>query len=1005
MIAQLYRNLIRQIKKLKKIFLVSAIILFSLISFAQTPEPIFRRYTVDNGLPSSVVYHVYQDSKGYIWFATANGVSRYDGYKFDHFDLQSGLVDNEVFEIYEDYKHRIWFIPMSGKLSYYENGKLVRYKYNSKIKDHLPTSRGPIKCSFYVDSLDYVYLSLKQFGRISISPEGIYKKWTNESNDNNLNAEELPGGKILISNPDNANNMHIAFRGLYQNFNISKDDISDIRIANPHHLFFLDAPDSSIIFSIYQSVLKIKKGKIISRRDYHQDLIWMSIDENNNLWIAKQEGGVDCFEDYDINRNPQKTILPNTQVSCVLKDREGAYWFSSLNDGVFYCSDINFATYTTGNGLVDNRVKAVTANREGVFIGYEFGFADQLKRNGIVHYLANKGIVKNPSVRKIYIDTFMNRVWLCAIDDLYWIQENKVHNLGYTPSLLIVHPRKIIKSSLGGYWIAATKGLIKYDGSKVTYESNSRNDFTGLIYDLVEDSEGVVWFCTITGLWKYSNGNFKYLGSDDPILAQSCNSIIYNPSDSSLWIGTNGAGIIVKGKKKIFQVTKEDGLISNSVQQLYYVNNNIWVATRQGLSRILLKSDKFFIQNFTNANGLPTNEVTSVCEFDGIVYIGTAKGLTVFDKDKITVDKTPPCALVTRLLVNTLEFDLSSKKINLMHDKNTLSFDFIGFVYRNEGNVQYKYRMIGIDTVWVSTKTPNCLYSGLSSGDYTFEVKAQSASGVWSSVPSVVSFTIQPPFWKRIWFLLFGTLLFSFFLFLVYKVSVNAIKRRNDMLQNINLYKQQSLRQQMNPHFIFNTLNSIQLYILEKDSISSHKYLTKFACLMRMTLDNSLYSTIPLRDELEALKLYLDLEKLRLEDRFEYSIEFGANESILNNKIPTLLIQPFVENAIWHGISLKQGQLGWVKITLIDNNDRTLTCIIEDNGIGRKQAGEIRQKRNKEHKSRGSQITQQRIDLLSLMYKENFSIYYDDLFDSQGNSLGTKVSIIIPKEINANIDM
>jgi LytS/YehU family sensor histidine kinase len=167
------------------------------------------------------------------------------------------------------------------------------------------------------------------------------------------------------------------------------------------------------------------------------------------------------------------------------------------------------------------------------------------------------------------------------------------------------------------------------------------------------------------------------------------------------------------------------------------------------------------------------------------------------------------------------------------------------------------------------------------------------------------------------------------------------LKRRNELINNINLYKQQSLWQQMNPHFIFNTLNSIQYYILEKDVISSHKYLTKFARLMRFTLDNSLYATIPLRDELEALKLYLELEALRLQDKFTFNIDYQNNETILDVKIPTLMIQPFVENAIWHGIMLKPDKSGHIQITIRDM-ETSLLCTIEDNGIGREQAVKCR---------------------------------------------------------------
>lgn len=994
------RSLIRPRNLLIQIFLVITLVFSLSTLFAQNPEPVYRRYNVDNGLPSSQVYHVFQDSKGYIWFATGNGVSRYDGYKFENFDLQSGLVDNDVFEIYEDYKHRIWFIPMSGRLCYFENNKIISYKYNNKIKGHLPVSRGPIKCSFYVDSLDYVYLSLKKFGLISISPEGILKK-DEDSKNISLKVDELANGKILISNHENPQDRLVIFKGLYQNFTISLTDITPGDWFNHHHLFFHTMPDSSLVCSFLQMIFQIKNGKFLTKINNHQDVIWMNLDDNSNLWVALQSGGVQCFPNYDIKNKSKMTFLQNVQVSSVLKDKEGAYWFSTLNDGVFYCSNINFINYTHESGLEDNRINAIGVRNKDVYIGYDFGFVDKLNNDNIQHF--NSGIkAYNPSVRSFLIDSLNNKVWICAIDNLYMLQNNKVIGISEIQNNLNIFPRRIINSNKGGYWIGATKGLLKMFVDKVTYDSYGSKDFVGMIFDLVEEKNGVVWFCTLNGLWKYSKGNFQYLGTENSLLAHAGSSLILNPVDSSVWMGTNGAGIVVKSKQRVYQITKEDGLISNSIHQLFYYNKNIWVATRQGLSRIELGDGKFSIQNFTNANGLPTNEVSSVCEFKNIVYVGTSKGLTIFDKVNISENKTPPSVIISNFRVNNRQIDFSSPRVVLKHDQNSLNFDFVGFVYRNEGRVKYRYRMLGVDSSWVQSSTPNCLYSSLTNGDYKFEVEAQSYSGVWSATPASISFTIQPPFWKRTWFLFIGSLIFSLIIFFIFRIRVNSIKRRNELIQNINLYKQQSLRQQMNPHFIFNTLNSIQLYILEKDPISSHKYLTKFARLMRMTLDNSLNSTIPLRDEIEALKLYLDLEKLRLEGKFDYTIDYGADQNILNYKIPTLLIQPFVENAIWHGIMLKQNQSGWVKINLTDNGN-SLCCSIEDNGIGRSQADAIRQLRNKDHKSRGSQITQQRIELLSLMYKEKFNIYYEDLFDHLDNPLGTRVSITFPKEINVNI--
>jgi len=989
-------------RKRNSIILLFLSFLFSNVLLAQNPEPVYRRYTVDDGLPSSMVYHTYQDSKGYMWFATGNGVSRYNGYKFENFDLQSGLVDNEVFEIFEDYKKRIWFIPMSGRLCYFEDGRIISYKYNDKIKELIPTSRGPLKCAFYVDSLDYVYLSIRQYGIISISPEGILKKFDDVKGEVDINAKELPSGKMLISCPNGPESNTIEILGKKNSLITSLEEMGLYGGKIHHHLFILTASDSSFIFSFFDRAYKAKKGRIIDERLFFPEIIWMSIDDENNLWVSPIIGGVQCFENCDITKEPKRILLNNIQVSSIFKDREGAYWFTTLNDGVFYCANLNFLNYTKENGLVDSRVSAITVDDKGVYAGYKLGFVDHITKKSIRHYNASEFLIIKSTVHTLTRDSIDGRIWVSAIDNLYWIKNNEVKRIAIPQNFTEIHPRKLIRSRSGGYWVATTRGLVKCDENKVLYESFINNEFAGVIYDIIEDYTGTVWFSTLNGLWKYSNGAYTHIGDSIPLLSNTSNSLIQNPIDSSLWIGTNGSGIIVKGSDRIHQITKQDGLISNSINQLFYTKNNVWVATKQGLSRIILKDGLRIIKNYTKSNGLPTNEVYTVYEYDNQIYVGTLKGLTVFNKENIVESNTPPKVVISSFSVNNSQIDLSSTKIDLSYDQNSLNIGFVGFVYRNDGAVNYKYRMLGSDTTWVYTQTPNCLYNGLSNGHYVFEVKTQSYNGVWSSKPASISFTIHPPFWKRIWFLVLGSMVFTSLFFLIYKLRINEINRRNSLLQNINLYKQQSLRQQMNPHFIFNTLNSIQLYILEKDPISSHKYLTKFARLMRMTLDNSLSHTIPLHDEIEALKLYLDLEKLRLEDRFEYSIDFDRSSSILTYKIPTLLIQPYVENAIWHGLSLKKDLLGSLRIRLIDD-ETTITCIIEDNGVGRKKAEEVRQMRNKDHKSRGSQITQQRIDLLSLMYKEKFSVYYDDLFDNQGESLGTRVSIIIPKGIKVNI--
>ena len=202
---------------------------------------------------------------------------------------------------------------------------------------------------------------------------------------------------------------------------------------------------------------------------------------------------------------------------------------------------------------------------------------------------------------------------------------------------------------------------------------------------------------------------------------------------------------------------------------------------------------------------------------------------------------------------------------------------------------------------------------------------------------------------------------------------------------------QKALSQQMNPHFIFNTLNSIQYYILQNDNLSSNKYLTKFARLMRLTLDNSQNNTIPVKDEIAALNLYLELESLRFEGKFEYKI--NVDSEIEDYQIPTLLIQPFVENAIWHGLMHKEGN-GFIEVNLKLINNQ-IFCTIEDNGVGRKKAKEIKANKSITHKSLGSKITENRLKLINSLFGSQMKIQYIDLENELGNSDGTRVEIVI----------
>jgi LytS/YehU family sensor histidine kinase len=236
--------------------------------------------------------------------------------------------------------------------------------------------------------------------------------------------------------------------------------------------------------------------------------------------------------------------------------------------------------------------------------------------------------------------------------------------------------------------------------------------------------------------------------------------------------------------------------------------------------------------------------------------------------------------------------------------------------------------------------------------------------------------------------LIVGALLF------VQRNRYRANQRIEAMNHKISELNQQNLRQQMNPHFIFNTLNSIQYYVFQQDKIAANDYMSKFATLMRKTLENSRQTAIPINDELDALKLYLELESLRFKQRFEWNIEVDEEVDTLIYKMPTMLIQPYVENAISHGLMQKEGK-GYVHIALHHVNG-SLMCTVEDNGIGRARAAELKKHRKGRHNSLGTTITESRLKLVNELYGNKMQVNYVDKVDINGNASGTRVEITIP---------
>jgi hypothetical protein len=472
--------------------------------------------------------------------------------------------------------------------------------------------------------------------------------------------------------------------------------------------------------------------------------------------------------------------------------------------------------------------------------------------------------------------------------------------------------------------------------------------------------------------------------------------------DGNLWIGTVGEGIFIKDKKgNTKNLNKNNGLKNNLVYSMEFdsIKHTIWISTQKGLSAI--NSQSFLITNHEINDGLQGseyNESSSIRSMAGDLYFGGISGLNYFNPKLIVSDTND-----TRITIKSLStFNQKEDYIdyyNIPLEKNFLTFEFSALDYYLKGGHTYYYQLDGLQSDWKEIGDRRFeSFAQLQAGDYIFRVKAKNHDGKMSNQIAQLHFSIVPPFYMRWWFkglilmLIAGTLALGIYFRINYAIREEQEKGiQSKLIAELEL---KALRAQMNPHFIFNSLNSIQDFVLNNEGQLAAKYLSKFAKLIRLILDISEQTFVNIHSKIEFLKLYTELESLRLNNSFDYSFDIDPNLDF-DDLIPTLIIQPHIENAIWHGLQYQQGKKT-LKLRFKKIEENLLEVVIEDNGVGRAIAMQIKQNKLKLHDSMGSKNTEDRISSLNKLFGSKPKIEIIDLFNENSIACGTRVIIQIP---------
>lgn len=903
-----------------------------------------------------------------MWFATDRGLSKFDGNSFRNFTLEDGLPELAVYRIFRDHHDRIWCLNASSTLFYVENDEVHLYEYNHLLEGKLSSADDAI--NILVDKNDGIHLGYDKSGYHHITKDGVHTMfgmeaqkhigpWFKSIDDSGIifrtkNRKGLQSEFVYVDGADTS---------FYNLDHIIRDDVRKIRPS-----IKLSTGHGMIV--IGSSVCLVNKDSFVTYNT--NGLPLSSCEAGGKAWVGEYNGGITGFKLGTLE--PVIKVLRGYSVSSVHQDHEGGYWFSTLDAGVFYTPSLELRTVAIDTDIKRKKIVAISDIDTAILAGQLDGTLLSYRNGKCTNIDYDRSNIN--TIVTIFRDPKTHGPVISSYTGTYLLESNLTTSPFERGSVRAHAVEPISRKSL----LVSTSGWIKaYDGQNIvdSFKTYKRP----LAIHCGKDS--AIHFGTFTGYSILEDNQLLDQSDAHELMSTRTNSI--TTSSERVFLGSMGEGIIVVEDDSVWQITTENGLSSDFVNVVIMDDNQLIAGTSLGVSLIDFSGNTYSIRNIDLKDGLISNEVTCLLTKNDSLWIGTRKGLSLIPNQQFECANANPIVNLVALKVNNEEIDASTH-LELEHHQNKIEIVFNGISYKQNGVVDFRYKLDGASENWVHTTITRVRFTGLASGDYKFHLE-MNIDGKWVTALSPMEIWIDAPFWQKWWVLLLINLGIVAILIFIYVRRLKVVKQRNSVQEQLKNFQLQALAAQMSPHFLFNSLNAIQDVLLHKTKLEASSYLSRFARLMRTVLENTTKSEVPLQDELDALELYLDLEMLRIDRGFDYKLEIADDVNTHEVKVPNLLIQPFAENAIWHGLRHRSEPGGILHIRIKYRNDE-LICQIEDNGVGRAFHSDEKTQRDE-----GSSITDKRLKLL--LGDENH-LTVKDLQNEHGNPCGTLVEIRLP---------
>lgn len=952
--------------------------------FAQSGTAVnFENYSIDDGLPSSEVYQVLQDNDGYLWFATDRGVCRYDGNNFKVFTKLDGLTDDVVFGFHLDHLNRLWFYSFNGGLCYYRDGRITEPAFNIELKKVLKHHIYPVITTIFVDNEKGIWIGTNSEHLFHVNTE------THEVKDTGL--AEGEGHELLLNiQPERPT-------GLVYN--------SGHKYSEPKQLVYIDIttgdtsrfPIDHLKQPMYLPTWSVRKGKhsffyasgqvlsqlnsngfVQSTKTDANILNCLVVDSDSNLWVGTRDG-ILLYRNGDLSANPER-YLPGSHVSSFCRDGEGGYWFTTLNHGIMYTASLSVKSKPSSE-LGSARLFNVFGTKAGVYTSAS---------NGNVYFFPGGNMdslqsfpTQNRSQNHFRYSKDMNLVY--GLGELKVMEHDGTSSVPFKIWYGFDHNDE--KSHFIWNQMVLEESIEMYDfHNDTSYFFPVKNE---IVVATLLPRSNEVWFGNLKGLYTIKNGKTHFVGERIPELAIRIADIDVI-DEEHLLVSTrgNGAWIVncnTYGSHRIKNIPNSH-CHSSIVDQA----GNLWLATFSGVFKVSDPLGKANVRRYGKYEGLMSNEVTDIMEYQGRIWVSTGVGISNFGVDWIPSNPENSPVRVASIQINNQDTTVC-EFYQLNHDQNNISITANVISYMMP--VQYEYKMSGLHEDWIRTYDRRISFSELKPANYTLLLRAGNRSQ--KSAAQEIRFSIAAPFWATSWFRIMLFTIPGLLIILVANIRFRIIRRENKLYNLFLRSEQKALRSQINPHFLFNSLNSLLEILMTKKHENVVRYVLNFSKLMRKVLENSREESIVLQEEIEFLGLYLSVESQRFDNGFKYSMDVDPKIETSRMTIPPLLIQPYLENALKHGVSSRKDDKARIDIRFYLESDQ-LKVDISDNGTGYKA---VKNRTGRKHQSLGMRINGERFKLFS--NSETYSIDIDHLYnDKETTYKGTLVRLTFPIKTN-----